>query len=870
MAGLFYDVLEVNIGVSVIILMLCLLSGKLRKRYGAAWMRTAWILVAVRLMIPYNYSLPVKEISLLNMPGFEQERNVTEDMNRVQKNSETGKGDTNPVPTQSIDAQSTVQSLTENSGQSDGKIPVNNVMPTDNIKETGGQDEEIVAGRNEFSYTDILVKIWIFGIAAGLIYFISGYLLFRKRFGKNLKPVKDISLKRKFPVPVYQSGSIASPALIGIFCPKLIIPTSAKQWSEEEFELIIMHEFYHYKSKDILFKAFMTIVCCMNWFNPAVYLMKRQFFYDIELACDEKVLMHRNKEEREAYARIMLSFAGRKRGVTSFSTGFGESKKQMKKRIDHVMDTKKKKKGIFSIIITVGIILTMSILVSCGYKPEDAAEKEILSDASMQREPETEQEDFDTEDAEAVSASFDYNHEYNQMLRCYENDVYLDREDGIYRVKDGTGEEELVFQNTYQLSRGMEIYKDSLYFCGSVQRGGEEKATIYRMHLDTLEVEDALALFSQSFDALYHLSVYEDKLYAASGYAQRIGFELDGNGRITKMLDETADDFLFREYNDYMELQLSAWNNDVEYDSEEYWEIIEQLKNRYEAVMDVAACKKMLNGNQIVSKYKDELLRSIYLEKPDGTYEYLCDSIGFPMIITQTGLYYAVDESGTIWFTDFETGVSKKIYERKGREWEQAYLINYDNDYVYLLKSRSIGYDLENNRVEENYLMRVSKQDKEAEKVYQFESDLNLNSLMHCAVYGNRMYFENHETIALDPDANGMQNDGEMSEDAEEMTRTAKAFAAAYFQNDTESLRSYLSEDFEGSMEAYPYPEAAGQIEGTYISGLPEGNLETGVCCALSYEFKGNAEADEALTYLDMEMIKTQQGFKIKSYGLEM
>lgn len=444
MTGLFYDVLEVNIGVSVIILMLCLLSEKLRKRYGAAWMRTAWILVAVRLMIPYNYSLPVKEISLLNMPGFGQERNVTEDMNRVQTNSETGTEDTNPVPTQNIDAQNPLQSSEENSVQSDAEFPVNHVIPTENIKETEGQEEEFETDRNEFFYSDMLVKIWILGIGAGLIYFISGYVLFRIRIGKNLRSVKNISIKRKIPVPVYQSRNIVGPALIGIFCPKLIIPASAKQWSEEEFELIIMHELYHYKSKDIFFKAFMTIVCCVNWFNPSVYLMKRQFFYDIELACDEKVLMYRNEEEREAYARIMLSFAGRKRGAASFSTGFGESKKQMKKRIDHVMDTRKKKKGIFSIIMTSGIILTMSILVSCGYEPEDAAGKEILSDASVQRESETEQEDFDAEDAETVSVSFDYNHEYNQMLRCYENDVYLDREDGIYRVKDGTGEEEQI------------------------------------------------------------------------------------------------------------------------------------------------------------------------------------------------------------------------------------------------------------------------------------------------------------------------------------------------------------------------------------------------------------------------------------------
>lgn len=805
MTGLFYDVLEINIAVSVIILMLFLLSEKLRKRYGAAWMRTVWILVAVRMMIPYNYSLPSQELSLLNMPVFRQERHVPEDVVWAGENADTSKEGTKQGSFHVTGAEDTVPDFTENSGQSKEKSSVNHIMP-ENIALTDGQGRENESDRNNVSYSDILVRIWIFGIGAGLLYFASGYLFFSIRFKKNLQPAADISLKRKIPVPVYQSRSISSPALIGILRPKLIIPASAEQWSKEEFELIIMHELYHYKSKDIFFKAFMTIVCCINWFNPAVHLMKRQFYYDIELACDEKALKKKSREEREAYARIMLSFAGRKKKISSFSTGFGENKKQMKKRIDHVMDTKKKKRGFFSIIITAGIILTVSVFVSCGYKPEDEAENEIISDNSMQKEPEAEQKDSEAENAEVPARLFDYNHEYNQMLRCYKNDIYLDRKDGIYRVKGGKGEEELVFQNTYQLSRGMEIYQDSLYFCGSVQRGGEEKATIYRMHFDTFEVEDALALFSQNFDDLYHLTVYEGRLYAASGYAKRIGFDLDAEGRIIKMLDETADDFLFREYNDYMELQLSIWNNDVKYDSEEYWDVIAQLNNRYAAVIDVAACKKMLNGSQIVSKYKDELLRSIYLETPDGTYEHLCDVIGFPMIVTENGLYYAMDESGEIWFTDFETGASQKIYEKKGQEWEQVYLVNYDDDYIYLLKTRSIGYDLENNRVEENYLVRVSRQGKEAQKVYQFESGFNLNRLMNCAVYGNRMYFENHEPVNLDPDANGMQNNGELSEDAAEMKN----------------------------------------------------------------EFKGNPETDGALTYLDMEMVKTQQGFKIKSYGLEL
>ena len=49
MRGIFLDVLESNIVVSAAFLLLYLFSGRLRRRYGAGWMKLAWIILAVRL-----------------------------------------------------------------------------------------------------------------------------------------------------------------------------------------------------------------------------------------------------------------------------------------------------------------------------------------------------------------------------------------------------------------------------------------------------------------------------------------------------------------------------------------------------------------------------------------------------------------------------------------------------------------------------------------------------------------------------------------------------------------------------------------------------------------------------------------------------
>ena len=436
----------------------------------------------------------------------------------------------------------------------------------------------------------------------------------------------------------------------------------------------------------------------------------------------------------------------------------------MEKQIDFTVDENRKKKGTFCIAMTGAVILAVSMLVSCGYKQGESEksgspvlEDGESSDVALADDSEISEEyemagTSEEENLEQTQLVFDYNHEYNEMIRCYEEDVYLAREDGIYRIKGGEGEEELLYENSYKARRGMELYQDFLYFCGSAPRGEEQAATIYRMDLDTLEVKDTLAAFSQKFDLLYGITIYENKLYVAAGEEQRIGFELNQDGEIASQLDEKADDFLYREYNDYMELELQRWNAQSE---EEYWKFTAETGKRYQAVMDVASCKKMLQGKQVVSRYKDELLRSVFLEDEEGTYEHICDVAGNPLIVTETGIYYAANEAGDIWYVDYETKHPQPFFEKDPEEWEEILLANYDADYIYLLRSRRIDTDEQEDLVIERCLIRVSRQDGEGEEIYRFEDGLNifgpLGLYRHCGVYGSNMYFENYGTINLNP-----------------------------------------------------------------------------------------------------------------------
>lgn len=908
---IFTDVLEVNIVVSVVFCTVFLLAGKLRKRYGAGWLKVVWILLAVRLLIPYNFALPlgIRLVDLFRAPAVETE---AENSSQPGMQAETEMPKENEIKKgQTWDSEAAYQEESEGiAGASDG-AEADTHFGADSGREgeafpdrqTPEQSEERIDFSNTreiylLAFLVVGMRCWLMGMCICFAYHIAGYAYFSVKLRRSLRRITDTDRKRqiagwqkerlgKVEIIAYQSAVINSPMIVGIFRPKLILPAKKESWSETELEFIVSHELCHYQKKDLWLKLLMMTAWCVNWFNPLVYLLKKQFYFELELACDREVLSGCSAGERENYARLMLSFAGGHDREAFYSTGFLGGKNQMKRRIDYMLDDARKKRGIAGMVATGLIILTMGLLISCGYQQDEeenrsidqgeAGENSIQSGETETLAKEEDPKQVDTGSEEVQNVPFDVNNEYNEMIRCYGDDIYIARTDGIYRLSDDRESEELLYANDYELRRGMELYRDYLYFCGSTRRGDREAATIYRMDLNTMEVEDALALSSAVFDDLYHITIYEDRLYVASGYFQRIGFELDGDGRIIASLDEQAEDFLFKENNEYGALQMKIWNNEVEYDSEEYWDTMEQMNGMYRNLIDAAACERMLNKDQVVIKYKDELLSSVYLKKKEGSYEFLCDVNSYPPLVTETGVYYFADESNSaIWYVDYETKTQRKIWEREERKYREIQLVNYDQEYIYVTASNAIAHDTKTNLdLRETYLMRIPRwQEGKVEKLYQFDLSQYVGSLqLNCAVAGEQMFFNDHVTIFLDPARNNMEwaNSGEPSEDAVAIEQTLEIFAAAYFQNDEETLKSCLTEDFEDNIELYPYPEQAGAIEGTHMSGLPDGNLPVGVSCFFSYEFRGHAETDDedALSYLSVEMVKTDQGWRISHYGLE-
>ena len=97
----------------------------------------------------------------------------------------------------------------------------------------------------------------------------------------------------------------AGPAVVGVFAPRIVMPASSKDYSDDERALIWAHEREHIARGDPRAGAAAAVLTCLMWFNPLAHLGARLMRMDQELACDAATL-GRLPGARRRYAETLL------------------------------------------------------------------------------------------------------------------------------------------------------------------------------------------------------------------------------------------------------------------------------------------------------------------------------------------------------------------------------------------------------------------------------------------------------------------------------------------------------------------------------------------------------------------------------------
>jgi beta-lactamase regulating signal transducer with metallopeptidase domain len=138
------------------------------------------------------------------------------------------------------------------------------------------------------------------------------------------------------PVTLIEMAAIDGPTLFGFVRPRLLLPMGlAANFTREELRHVFLHELAHIKRHDILAGWVTLALQTVHWFNPLVWVAFHRLRADREMACDALALSYAQPGENQAYGLTVVKLLeGFGQSVWAPSlAGILENKQQMKERI---------------------------------------------------------------------------------------------------------------------------------------------------------------------------------------------------------------------------------------------------------------------------------------------------------------------------------------------------------------------------------------------------------------------------------------------------------------------------------------------------------------------------------------------------------
>jgi beta-lactamase regulating signal transducer with metallopeptidase domain len=76
----------------------------------------------------------------------------------------------------------------------------------------------------------------------------------------------------------------------GLLRPKVLLPTAARDWTDDRIRIVLAHELAHIRRADWGAQLVAEALRCVYWFNPLVWIACRRLRAESEHACDDAVL----------------------------------------------------------------------------------------------------------------------------------------------------------------------------------------------------------------------------------------------------------------------------------------------------------------------------------------------------------------------------------------------------------------------------------------------------------------------------------------------------------------------------------------------------------------------------------------------------
>ena len=233
----------------------------------------------------------------------------------------------------------------------------------------------LVSTVRELAIIEYLGTFWLIGVAFFLTRYVCRYARLIHSVRKNMFFINDDLWYDRFcrmkkekkisKVMLIGCCSIFTPCTIGVRNRYIVIPAyMINSFDEDETKFILEHEFYHVTHRDLTRKLLITLLNCLNWFNPLYYFLRNNLSDWMEASCDEDVTKNFSKGQRKKYCQLIIKVLELERSKSRngiFSIRFaGLDVKNYKRRMMKIM----RKNGTSSMLgkVTVASVLLISMV----------------------------------------------------------------------------------------------------------------------------------------------------------------------------------------------------------------------------------------------------------------------------------------------------------------------------------------------------------------------------------------------------------------------------------------------------------------------------------------------------------------------------
>ncbi|MGE1106383.1 M56 family metallopeptidase [Bacillus wiedmannii] len=429
----FFDwLIETSLMASILVGFILCIKVLFRNKLTPRWQYMLWIVLMIRLLLPWS---PDSSYSIYSLLSYSSSMSEV-----IQKNTPSPENTVNDEMQHTVELEQNAETVTKNS---EPEVNVSSEQQT------------------ALSLYKVALYVWLAGvIILAVITFITN-----RRLYSYIKKQPDItdeqvttvfnrckqSMKMKKAVSLRLAGKIASPTVFSFFRPKVLLSKKhMKVLNEQQLQYVFYHELAHIKRNDVAVNWIMYSLILLNWFNPILWYAYFCMREDQELACDAYALTFIDKEEQIAYGHTIITLLEHYSYQVPSLANLSRNKRTLKRRIVMIKKFQKKSYrlsllGIIAIVAIAGGFLLNARITEGDERQKEKVAENKQSKAAFEKAIET-----------VLGTPENASREWGMSIKSYKRDT-----DFLYLAEKNFTKEE--FEQYFQLfKKAKEIHKKAM------------------------------------------------------------------------------------------------------------------------------------------------------------------------------------------------------------------------------------------------------------------------------------------------------------------------------------------------------------------------------------------------------------------------